>query len=51
MHSIRKALNHEMVLGRGDFIEKIKQMTDRRVEPGVMGRPKVEEGMGVYLVI
>lgn len=50
IHSIRESLNHELVLGRDDFIEKIKQMTDRQVKPGVMGRPKVEEGEGVYLV-
>jgi len=50
IHSIRESLNHELVLGRDDFIEKIKQMTDRQVKPGVMGRPKVEEGVGVYLV-
>lgn len=51
IHSIRDALNHELVLGRDDFIEKIKQMTDRQVEPSIMGRPKIEEGMGVYLVL
>ena len=51
IHNIRDALNHELVLGRDDFKDKIKQMTDRQVGPGVIGRPKVQEEAGVYLVL
>jgi len=51
IHSIREAVNQELVLGRDDFKEKIKQMTKRQVKPAPMGRPKVEEEMGVYLIL
>ena len=51
IHSIRDALNQEMVLGRDDFKEKIEQMTKRQVKPAPMGRPKVEEEAGVYFVL
>ena len=51
IHSIREAVNQELVLGRDDFKEKIEQMTKRQVKPAPMGRPKVEEVAGVYLVL
>lgn len=51
IHSIRETLNQELVLGRDDFKEKIKQMTKRQVEPTKMGRPRIEEVHGVYLIL
>jgi putative transposase len=50
VHSIRDALNQELVLGRDDFKEKIANMTKRQVKPAPMGRPKIEEESGVYVV-
>lgn len=48
IHEIRNALNHELVLGRSYFKEKIKQLTNRETEPGMPGRPRVEEEMATY---
>lgn len=35
IHSIREALNQELVLGRDDFKNKIEQMTKRQTRPGI----------------
>ena len=51
IHSIRDALNQELVLGRDDFKEKIELITKRQVKPAQMGRPRIEEEAGVYLFI
>ena len=51
IHSIRETLNQELVLGRDDFKEKIAQMTSRQVKPAKIGRPRISEEQGVYLVI
>jgi len=51
IHSIREAVNQELVLGRNDFKEKIMQMTKRQVKPAPMGRTKIEDAAGVYLVL
>ena len=37
LHSIREALNQEILLGRDNFKEKIEQMTKREVKPAPMG--------------
>lgn len=50
LHEIRKSLNHELVLGRSYFKDKIEEMTNRQTRMGLPGRPKVEEKAGVYLV-
>ena len=53
LHSIREALNQELVLGREDFKDRIEQMTARQTRPGQSGRPRVEraeEPMGEYYV-
>ncbi len=51
LHDIRNSLNHELVLGRAYFKDKIEALTNRQVRPGVSGRPcEVEEDMGLYLV-
>lgn len=43
LDEIRVAVNQEWVLGNDRFKAKIKAMTDRRVEPGKPGRPRVYE--------
>jgi len=50
LHDIRWALNHELVLGRSHFKEKIEQMTHRQTELGQPGRPRIEEELGEYLI-
>ena len=53
LHTIREAVNQELVLGREDFKDRIEKMTARQVRPAQMGRPrttKVEEPMGDYYV-
>ena len=50
LHEIRDALNHELVLGRSYFKDKIEEMTKRQTRLGQPGRPKVEEEEAVYLV-
>jgi len=54
LHTIREALNQELVLGRDDFKDRIEQMTARQTRPGLNGRPcreRAEEPMGDYYVI
>lgn len=53
LHTIRDALNQELVLGREDFKNRIEQMTARQTRPGQSGRPRTigaEEPMGDYYV-
>ena len=51
LHDIRDALNHERVLGRSYFIDKIEEVTQRRIRPGTPGRPwSVEDEQGAYYV-
>jgi putative transposase len=50
LHKIRDALNHELVLGRSYFKDKIEEMTKRQTRMGQPGRPRVEEEEAVYLV-
>jgi len=50
LHDIRQALNHELVLGRSYYKEKIEQMTNRQTELGQPGRPRIEEELGLYFV-
>ena len=50
LSDIRTALNHELVLGRSYFKDKIEEITQRQVRLGVVGRPKVEEEEGVYCI-
>jgi putative transposase len=51
VHSIREALNQELVLGRDDFKEKIEKMAKRQVRPAPMGRPRIEESPEIYYVL
>jgi putative transposase len=50
LHEIREALNHELVLGRSYFKDKIEAMTQRQTRLGMPGRPRVEEEAGVYYI-
>jgi putative transposase len=50
LHDIRQALNHELVLGRSYFKEKIEQITRRQTGLGAPGRPRIAEELGVYFV-
>ena len=50
LHDIRDSLNHELVLGRSYFKDKIEEMTKRQVRLGQPGRPRVEEEEGLYFV-
>jgi putative transposase len=49
LHSVREALNQELVLGREDFKDKIEVMLRRQVRPGLPGRPRVEERQAIYM--
>jgi putative transposase len=54
IHTIREALNQELVLGRDEFKIKIEQMTARQTRPGRSGRPRTqgaEEAAGDYYVL
>jgi len=51
LHEIRDSLNHELVLGRSYFKDKIEKMTKRQTRLDLPGRPKkVEEIRGQYLI-
>jgi len=43
----RDSLNHELVLGRSYFKDKIEEMTKRQTRLGQPGKPKVEEEAAV----
>ena len=49
--NIREVLNHELVLGREEFKDKIDRMTKRQESPGQPGHPRVKEEQAVYYVI
>lgn len=50
LHEIRETLNHEVVLGRSYFKDRIEALTKRQSRLGQPGRPKIEEEQGGYLV-
>lgn len=50
LHEIRDALNHELVLGRSYFKDRIEAITERQTRAGLPGRPRVEEEAGVYYI-
>ena len=50
LHEIRETVNHELVLGREDFRDKIETMLNRKVRQGKPGRPCVKEEASVYYV-
>ena len=51
LHDIREALNHELVLGRSYFKDKVEQLTQRQTRLGQPGRPRIEEEAAIYYVI
>lgn len=51
IHQIRDALNHELVLGRSYFKDKIEEITSRQIRLGKSGRPRVEEEHAEYFVL
>lgn len=51
LHDIRDSLNHELVLGRSYFKDKIEEMTKRQTRLGQPGRPRVEEESAIYYVL
>lgn len=50
LHDIRDTLNHELVLGRSYFKDRVEKMTQRQVRLGQPGRPRIEEEEGEYFV-
>ena len=50
LHEIRESLNHELVLGRSYFKDKIEEIAQRQTRLRQPGRPKIEEEEGVYFV-
>lgn len=50
LHEIREALNHELVLGRSYFKDKIGVLTRRQTRIGQPGRQGIEEEAGSYKV-
>ena len=50
LHDIRESLNHELVLGRSYFKDKIEKMTKRQTRLGIPGRPMIGEDGATYVV-
>lgn len=50
LHDIRESLNHELVLGRSYFKDKIEEITQRQARLGKPGRPRVEDELSEYLI-
>jgi putative transposase len=52
LHVLREALNHEQITGSERFKDQIEAMLNRRVRPGIAGRPRrdgVGEEAGEYI--
>ncbi len=50
LHDIRESLNHELVLGRSYFKDKIEEITNRQTRLGAPGRPMIGEEGAIYVV-
>lgn len=50
LHEIRDSLNHELVLGRSYFKDKIEKITNRKTRLGIPGRPMIGEEGAIYVV-
>ena len=50
LHEIRDSLNHELVLGRSYFKDKIEEMTHRQTRLREPGRPRVKEESATYVI-
>jgi len=51
IHQFRDALNHEMILGRSHFKDKVEVLTNRITHPGKLRRPRVKEERAEYYVL
>ena len=51
LHTVRDAINQELVLGREDFKDKIEAIIKRQTRPGIPGRPRIEEQAGSYRIV
>lgn len=49
IHDIRNALNHEVVLGRSYFKDKVEEMTKRQTRINKPVEPRVEDEKGPYV--
>ena len=50
LHEIRESLNHELVLGRSYFKDKVEEITNRQTRLGIPGRPMIGEEGANYVV-
>jgi putative transposase len=50
IHQVRDAINHELVLGRSEFKDKIEKILNRQTRLGKAGRPSVKEISAIYYV-
>jgi len=50
IHQIRDALNHELILGRSQFKDRIEEIVKRQARLGRSGQPRVEEVFAEYFV-
>jgi len=50
LHAIRDALNHELVLGRTYFKDRIEALTCRQTRAGIPGIPRAEEKAEIYSI-
>lgn len=50
IHQIRDALNHELVLGRSRFKDRIKEIAKQQARLGLSGKSRVEEVCADYYV-
>lgn len=50
LHEIRQSLNHELVLGRSYFKDRIEEITNRQTRMGKPGRPMIGEDGAAYIV-
>mgnify|MGYP001826003121 FL=1 len=48
IHQVRDAINHELVLGRSEFKDKIEKILNRQTRLGKAGRPSVKEISAIY---
>lgn len=46
-----RVTNHELVLGRTYFNERIARITERRTTMALPGRPRIEEEAGMFFLV
>ena len=50
IHQVRDAINHELVLGRTEFKDKMEKILNRQTRLGKAGRPCVKEINVIYYI-